>query len=359
METTDIPEEDFSPIHSYEWSFDDVPDEEIIACCLWEYAKESKTIQTAAGLDFCTHRHLEFQNVYGKDPGLKQRHDEIADSLSRQLQNCGVGADAMMDRLLETGFFGIGIFDFLSRKVHSMASHWQCQPENYRKYVCGKLGESMIFRPLKTAWVGDLENLWDANKPDLMEARAVPFDPSSDAVDCCLYTEVEPVMLPAEHEMTAEEMVQAFVVDFSRFTDSEITAEFTEWLRLHRPPEWQAPRRIFPNSKQKGRKLVDYRAALDRLGLMRLLHWYSPEELQGKQLDAWRKFGRKASSFRREVRAAGDFLTKLFPFLPATERPESEKRLAVWLQETMEELDEMEAAMGWEWGPEGGTLNPP
>src|SRR5437879_12652811 len=41
---------EFDPASRLNWDFDSVPDDEIIACCIWEYARESNTIAIAADL---------------------------------------------------------------------------------------------------------------------------------------------------------------------------------------------------------------------------------------------------------------------------------------------------------------------
>jgi hypothetical protein len=110
----------------------------------------------------------------------------------------------------------------------------------------------------------------------------------------------------------------------------------------NRPKEWHKPLRVFPSSSARGKKQIEYRVALERLGLMRLLHWHPPGDLPDLWPEAWEKYRRKQESFRREVRAASRFFRKLFPFLPAGERPSSEERHSVWMKqmdEIMEEVD--------------------
>nr|MDQ3314587.1 N-6 DNA methylase [Verrucomicrobiota bacterium] len=120
-------------------------------------------------------------------------------------------------------------------------------------------------------------------------------------------------------------------VDFSRFTDREILEAFGAWLTEKRPEEWNRPRRIFPGSPKKGRKLIEYRVALERLGLMHLLHWHSPKDLRAELPEAWKQIARKQTDFRREIREASKFFRRLFPFLPDDERPQAEERNGRWL----------------------------
>ena len=38
------PEYGNGPLTEFDWNFDKVPDGELVACCLWEYARESVSI---------------------------------------------------------------------------------------------------------------------------------------------------------------------------------------------------------------------------------------------------------------------------------------------------------------------------
>jgi hypothetical protein len=137
----------------------------------------------------------------------------------------------------------------------------------------------------------------------------------------------------------------AFAVDFSRYNDKEITLAFQDWLATHRPARWKKPTRVFPRSRDRGRKPLEYKVALERLGLMRLLHWHTPAELRRDRPAAWNKYRQKMCSLRREVREARNFFRRLFPFLPKNEVPESEARKGIWFSEMMKIMDELDREM--------------
>lgn len=360
MKVPEISEGDPSPIRRHDWSFDEVPDDEIIACCLWEYARESKSIHIAAADWWHEVGSLPFPPTVKLPSDFNERVAEKTARLCRNVDADRPAAKLIFDRLLSNEFIGTEIFYHIATHITAITGTWQDMDAGTKEYFRGKISQSFLYHPFKTALVGELETLWNAHNEDLLLARNGPQDEDSDSEMAALHSEVSPIGLDSPEDPRPGEFVHSFIADFSRFTDQEMLEAFANWLKRHRPVEWQNPRRIFPNSKQKGRKILDYRAALDRIGLMRLLHWYSPNDLEQNQPEAWKKFGRKAGSFRREVRAAGDFLFKLFPFLPESERPISEQRLAVWIQETMDDLDKMEAERGGEWEEEeGGATNPP
>ena len=158
-------------------------------------------------------------------------------------------------------------------------------------------------------------------------------------------------MLPAENPAEAPgKIAAAFSLDFTRFTDGEICEAMKHWLEAQRPKEWKVPKRVFPTSKQRGRKLsgkqLEYSTALNRLGLMRLLHWFTPQELRRDLPKAWQKYQSKRDDFKREVREAGKFFRRVFPFLPEKERPWSEARKGDWLPEMLRIAEKVDREMG-------------
>lgn len=95
-------------------------------------------------------------------------------------------------------------------------------------------------------------------------------------------------------------------------TNDELVAAFGEWLRENKPPGVKRPDR-------RGRKLTDLRAALDWLGMMRLLHSFTRAEMARKIPAAERRFALR-DWYRDRKRAKATF-RKLFHFLPADEHP--------------------------------------
>jgi hypothetical protein len=208
------------------------------------------------------------------------------------------------------------------------------------------VGKSMVFRPLRHSMLMELEELWDANTTELLEIRSKEWPPDDDREEMHLFNETISVEIDFDKEgKPAEYVTAAFTVDFSRFTDAEITDAFKEWLKANRPQRWQRPRRTLAVTSHKGRKLVDYRVSLERLGLMRLLHWCSPKNLKGVNPAAWKKYRQKEPDFRREIRHACKFFRQLFPFLPPDELPESSARHGTWWPPMLKICEEIEEKM--------------
>ena len=97
------------------------------------------------------------------------------------------------------------------------------------------------------------------------------------------------------------------------FTNDEITKHFRQWVKTARPKECPIP-------DDKGHnKARDWRVALERLGMMRLLHQLRLREMPAKCPKASQLYG-KREWYKERKRAAQTF-RKLFPFLSKKECP--------------------------------------
>jgi hypothetical protein len=106
-------------------------------------------------------------------------------------------------------------------------------------------------------------------------------------------------------------------VNWSDFTDKEIIADFTKWLQSTdgRPSNYVGE---FKNST--------WWVCLERLAILRLLHYYTFEEIPFLELPLkWYKKSRfiETSEARRERRAAPQTLLTLYPFLSKKTKPRS------------------------------------
>jgi hypothetical protein len=313
------------------WDFEDVPDQELIACCMWEYARESRTIKMVSDHHWCSLRTIYFQKKYIEDPKLRERHDKEASLIEERLHHEGFEYGEFCDRFFGTDFPLLEIYNALTEYVRDGAEPWQILHPKLREILVGKIGKSLVLRPFRQSMLMELEELWESNASELLEIRSKEWPPEDEREEMHLYNESSPVEINLNKDgKPAEYVTAAFTIDFSRFTDTEVTTAFQDWLKISRPQRWKRPRRTLAVSPKKGRKQLDYRVALERLGLMRLLHWHSPLELRENYPAAWDKYGQKEPDFRREIRHACKFFRQLYPFLPPDELPESMERLGTW-----------------------------
>ncbi len=340
---------EISPLSEFDWNFDNVPGGEIIACCFWEYARESETLAIASAMHWSNVRELQYRAEYERNPKLKTKHDEIAARFERQAKAAGFDFETFLGGLWSGDLALVDICDSIRKYVRGDALPWKKLPQPARSHLARQVSRSDVLRPLSQSLVGELERLWNANRAELDETRLHPL--YDDSEDAALHAESAPVYLTPERSAEPPgQIVAAFTVDFTRFTDGEICEEMKRWVTGNRPPEWKTPKRVFPDSRQRGRKragkFTEYHTALGRLGLMRLLHWHTPAEIRHELPRAWEKYRAKRADFRREVREACRFFRKLFPFLPEHERPLSKPRKGVWVPEMLKIADTVQRELG-------------
>lgn len=328
-----------------EWMFDDVSDVELIACCLWEYGRESHTLRLSSEKHWIAMRSTWWKDDYAKDEKLKEWHDQKQKWIEESLMEAGDTYSDFLERFWNTDQGYIEIYDDLKKHGGSSAPAWQELTQVERERLVGNVGESNILRPVVPASVAELEKLWQANSAELVDIRSRNLPKNDDTEDGALFEDSQAIeILPENEGEPVERISAALTFDFSRFTDREMLDALRDWLKNTRPRNWKRPRRVFPNAPQRGRKLGEYRVALERLGLMRLLNDNYPDELRKNYPEVWRRLCRDDTHFRRECKLACEFYRNLFPFLPEDDLPRSSKPIDVWEPEIEEELARQHAS---------------
>lgn len=315
-----------------DWNFDSVSDDELVACCYWEYARESAFL-----------RELR-QRCYESYQSDGSRDSELHADLQRvqaigQLANhflCGFfrpPEDASKD---ETSF---------KRGVSCHATGcfpkpWQAINKQERDYRTRLPDFSLPAWPMAfergtasdARWIAE----WAESRRyelDEMNARARRRNPRLAEHGCRENGELLSPNFPPRLIYRSGREVTVVYIDWGAFTNEQIIQCFRKWVRDNRPADLPAPSR-------RGHKPGDWRAQLVRLAAMRLLSRYTPKEILGgrncmamrecrviretKQFasDKWIE----AAKWRDARREAGRVFHAMFPFLPAAERPLSWER---------------------------------
>lgn len=333
-------ENEVGPLSIADWDFSQVPSDELIACCLWEYARESASIGISAEYHRILMRRITGNATWGGLPASEsefRRHVSIIDDQAKSL---GYDSESFLGRYWASDHAYVKFYETLRECVSPDSTAWQNLPADLRRKFVQELNERPVIQEISQSLVGELEQLWRENSGSLEEVRSKPRPTNDDSEDFELFSESSTFALPEEDpRQEPRKIAVAFTVDFSRFTDRDIMNKFSDWLRANRPKPWHRPMNSLPVVAQ-GRKLNDFRVALERLGIMRLLHWYSPGDLKSQLPGAWRIYRGKEPVFRREVRAAERFFRQIFPFLPEGERPLSIERCRVRMRRFAEGLEE-------------------
>src|ERR1051326_27317 len=239
-----------------EWDFDLVSDSEIIACCMWEYARESKTISMAADHYWCIAQKIENRELFKKDPEKEAEFEKEAGRLCARAKSNGFDYDRFCEQWYASDLAWVGIYEKIVHKVRDAVAPWREQPKAFRDFICKHQADSIILRPLEPSYVGELEELWKGNKEELEEARSAPTQ-YDDSEDSALWTHSKPIPFQFDSEkerQPPDKLIAALTFNFAHFSDAEIVESFKLWLTQNRPKDWKKPKDLFPDSKRRGRK---------------------------------------------------------------------------------------------------------
>ena len=279
-----------SKLDECEWNFSDsakVSNEELVAATYYEYARESKTI-------------IE---------GLREKTDASEPTIIRGLPFGGTPFSerfnvAFREKIREQSF---PLWVTLTPKLRPGKSAdkpprflpcvkpwepWQRIAEGTRRAICEELAACSQKDP-------GLPLLPFNRCSDLRDLGVV------DASDNYRCAEID-------RELRIERL--RVEIDWS-FSNDQIRKAFKLWLKENRPP-------FFPESSGKGHDDIDWRARLERLGLLRLRHPYSFGDAKPflRILPQTAKT-KIAGECNREAKKALDDFHILFPFLDSTEMP--------------------------------------
>lgn len=107
-----------------------------------------------------------------------------------------------------------------------------------------------------------------------------------------------------------------FEIHWKKFTNAEIAHAFDQWVATNRPD-------ALGEREHRGPSVKPWRARLDRLGIMRLLHRYTFKEMTAALPAAYEKtakYSNPSDCYAERKNAMTDF-RKLFPVAPRNEEP--------------------------------------
>lgn len=309
-----------------DWNFAAVPDDELFACLVYEYGRESRSFMYHQELSDAEEKvrpdRLDYEAFHkagyrGRIPRIANTPEEQAiakESLAYIRQVAKFDAEAFLQAFWNCDQGFIEIFGIARRNASPYSLSWLLYPDDLRKEMGRKAKDSCIFGPLKEALLGDLETLWNENAKELCRLRETPaLQKYGDEVECELFTETTAVFSKfGDKNDEAGELIAAFAIDVRRYSNAQILEAFKKWLGRNRPKDIAEP-------IQRGKKQADARAALEWLGTMRALHYYSWRD---PRFPAPLKMRGELGCYKARKRAHLKF-HELFPFLPVNEDPYS------------------------------------
>jgi hypothetical protein len=327
------------PLSSLDWNFDAVPDNELVACCYWEYARESAFIRD-------TLREYRDWFLAG---GKWDKNTGKLDANLEKIQCFGQPADVFVRGC---AFDPVRVCQSDDPKkpnyrhpdappiTGSFPAPWQSLSLNERTFRAHIRtdAEQLQIVPIKLShwsWAKEIARECQRIADDQHEQRKIwerkylrknengNFLMADDGLAPLNFEPIRPHMRWGVRETLMVDIAWDY------FTNDEIATYFRHWVKANRPKNIMAP-------NSKGHKPKDWRANLTRLAVMRLLSQFSAFQIvsQDSFPAIWetKQFsGRKWGDFTKWCdarREAGKLFRKLFPFLPLDEKPISWERQA-------------------------------
>ena len=302
-----------APVGPQDWNFDAVPGAELVACCYWEYARESAFIR---GL---RQRCMKEQQAEGK------RDEQLHKDLQR-VQSIGHPAWMFLH-----GFFcppdGVlpDALPLRPGEVHrltgSFPKPWQMLTKEERKFraynpprgvidhmqlVPFRRGHSLDAKDIVQT-VTQQRRLAEANREQVRREHPNWCEEALQQRGKLRYPDIQASVIYGSGTEAA-----VVEINWGIFTNEEIIQEFRKWVKVNRPPDVAGP-------DGKGRKARDWRVALERLRMLRLLHQFQLSEMAEACPTAWKLYRKR--EWYKERKRAGEMFRRLFPFLSKSERP--------------------------------------
>ena len=300
-----------------EWDFDSVPVGELVACCHWEYARESAFICDLRK------RSLEYwQLIEAKEQRYNAAEKMRLHADLQKVQSIGYPAEVIL-RGMSCPPDGVlpDAPPLKPGQVHpvtgSFPKPWQKLAKEERAYR-SQIGSDVTRIPLvpfERGHVIDAKDIVEwANarrrENDAANERARRKNPKKSEETLCREGKLHfPTIQPSLYWEGGKE-VTIVGIRWGSFTDDEIANYFRKWVKLNRPAHISAP-------NDQGRKLKDWRVALNRLGTMRALHAYTFADHRFPK--AFKDRGEKHCYAARKL--ALKKFRELFPFLDKGDRP--------------------------------------
>ena len=323
-------------LSEFDWNFDKVPDGELIACCYWEYARESAFIREVRKRSW-----EHWKPLYLKDQWWNAQEDKRIHEDMQKVQSIGYPAEVFLHGFscppdgvlpdappLKPGE--------VHRLTGSFPKPWQKLTKEERAYRAhmGNDVERIPLVPFKRAlfldakdiveWVGARRReSYTANERVRRENPTKSEEALQREGKLC-FPEIQPSLYWA-----GGKEVTVVAINWAAFTNDEIANYFRRWVKANRPKSIKSP-------SGQGHKAKDCRAQLTRLAVMRLLAHFSALEIvddrRNKFPAIWetKQFsGRKwedVTKWHDARREAGRLFRMLFPFLAPDEKPLSWER---------------------------------
>ncbi|MGA2241541.1 MAG: hypothetical protein ABSH11_05830 [Verrucomicrobiota bacterium] len=289
-------------ISKFDWNFDAVPENELVACCYWEYARESSFIRDVR-------RRCSDPLSLEYDP-WQAWWKFVGEDLER-IESIGYAAEVFM-----RGFCYDEWRQYYPPLTRSFPDPWQLLSEDERKYRSHIRSEVEVCGLVPFIHAGDIttaEALLERSKEYSKQYRKA-VDEAHAANPGCGETTLRRWGKYPKHEPKAsviwDDGIESKIVQIAweHFTNEQIIESFRDWVKKNRPKQLKKP-------GKQGHKYISHRVALERLGIMRLLHRFRLADLPKQNPTAWKRYNSPNRRWRKDAQKARAYFKSLFPFL--------------------------------------------
>ena len=277
----------------FDWNFDDVPSSELVACCYWEYARES---------------------AFFRD--LRRRCAEAVIQGKTDWDVYGfLGAE--FNRLEQIHPYELVIFDGFFGRMPFPAAWLDLHEPDRKRRADIELDRPLAFQRRGSATTAEL--LLEQARKHVKEYRAAEDKLHREYPGYGGGTLRRMGKWPEFKENCSvlwDEGTEATIVEigWEHHTNDQIVDAFRKWVKANRPKD-------MPKPNKQGHKDISHRVDLERLAIMRLLHRFTLTQLRQKCQPAWKRYNTPNRRWQRDAQKARARFHSLFPFLPATENP--------------------------------------
>jgi hypothetical protein len=319
-----------------DWVFSDVPVNELVGCCYWEYACESDFIR----------RTLHGYRQWFLSGGERNKDSERLFAKMDRIQSIGDISDVIIrgcsfppDMEWQTNDPDAANYRHpdADSTTGSFPAPWQSlsSAERACRARMANYGKQLISPAIDRGHYSEAEDIAkycrSRGNEFFAEYRRVQQKyPGRSEIQLIEEGKLRswPGIPPSLFSESGRE-VTVLRIAWGNYTNDELVQAFRQWVKKHRPEQVPVP-------SNQGRKPGDVRANLTRLAVMRLLSRFKLSRIlnprRDERFEIWetKQFaGRKwfdATKWHDARREAGQVFRRLFPFLPPEEKPLSWER---------------------------------
>lgn len=270
-------------ISALEWNFDNVPTDELVACCYWEYARESAFL-----LDF--KKRFDAWDGGGRCPEL------LAKGINR-IEQAPTQVFLRLKEMLAHKLFPVPWRELSEECRHELAGLDFSLPPAFTLSASTTEAEFLLEEAHK--------RVREFNAAEEKLHHEYPGVGGGTLRRTGKWPKYNNRCSVIWNDGTEATIVQ---IAWEHYTNEQIIEGFRHWIGTNRPKD-------LPQPNKQGHKHISNRVALERLGILRLLHSFRIADLPKRNPAAWKRYNSVNRRWRKDAQKAVAELYRRYPFL--------------------------------------------